>query len=563
MNSILGSDIHPKRKKLLKLYIILCTAIAFAFFCLSYYVKAYNVCSIFLGTLSFCFISIFLLDKKPKLSRLLFVLNYLFTVFIISIAFGREGDIEFFFSFLYLLLFIFYSYKKERKHIFFFLIVTTIFWMLLILKEFNFFYVPKIIDINPVYIKKYIYPLSFLGNYILVLVALVNFSIENSKLKKIENSSKNKALELLNLKTIFLKSFNKDIREPLNSIIGLSHILKENNPREDQKKNIKALNLSGENLLELLNNVLNLNELESQKTNLNFVETDMNKMLKNVHKIHSSNCAEKNIEFHIKIENDFPKILLDKVRYRQILNNLISNSIKFTNKGEVNIEIIKKKKTKNSLIFRTIVKDTGIGIPEDKIHSIWNNFTQATMSTTRLYGGTGLGLPIVKKIIESMGSKIFIDSKLGEGSTFYFDLENKLSTTVVSKKITLNPKQSINLSNKKILITDDNNINIMVCKQILKKLKCTTFEAYNGLEAVNAVKNNDYDLILMDLNMPIMNGNIAIKEIRKFNTTVPILIITASNDSNPKDFKEDDISGFIFKPFDPEELLKNVRQIFN
>ena len=322
------------------------------------------------------------------------------------------------------------------------------------------------------------------------------------------------------------------------------------------------MNISGENLLELLNNVLNLNELESQKTSLHFVKTNIHKLLDDLLRVHRANCSEKNIQLHLKIDNKFPEILLDKVRYQQVLNNLISNSIKFTNEGEINIEIIKKKQTKNTLIFTTIVKDTGIGIPEDKINAIWNKFTQATMSTTRLYGGTGLGLPIVKKIVESMGSKIFLKSKLGEGSAFYFDLENKLSSTSVSKKVAVNSKKKINLSNKKILITDDNKINIMVCKQILKKLKCTTSEAYNGLEALSSVKNNDYDLILMDLNMPIMDGNTAIKEIRKFNTTVPILIITASNDTNPEDFKEDAVSGFIFKPFDPEELLKNVNQIF-
>lgn len=562
MNSILGSDIHPKRQKMLKLYIILCASIAFGFLCLSFFVKAYNVFYIFIGTVSLCVVSLYFLPKKPKFSRFLFVVNYLFTVFIISVAFGRAAGIEFFYTFLYLLLFIFYSYSKEKKYIFFFIMVTTLFWMLLILKEFNFFYIPKIVDVSPLEIKKYIYPLSFLGNYVLGLVALINFSIDNVALKKIENNSKNEALELLNLKTIFLKSFNKDIRDPLNSIIGLSHILKDDKPREDQKENIKALNISGENLLELLNNVLNLNELESQKTSLHFVKTNIHKLLDDLLRVHRANCSEKNIQLHLKIDNKFPEILLDKVRYQQVLNNLISNSIKFTNEGEINIEIIKKKQTKNTLIFTTIVKDTGIGIPEDKINAIWNKFTQATMSTTRLYGGTGLGLPIVKKIVESMGSKIFIKSKLGEGSAFYFDLENKLSSTSVSKKVAVNSKKKINLSNKKILITDDNKINIMVCKQILKKLKCTTSEAYNGLEALSSVKNNDYDLILMDLNMPIMDGNTAIKEIRKFNTTVPILIITASNDTNSEDFKEDAVSGFIFKPFDPEELLKNVNQIF-
>lgn len=173
-------------------------------------------------------------------------------------------------------------------------------------------------------------------------------------------------------------------------------------------------------------------------------------VVKNLKDVYSAKCEEKGIDLVLNIDNDFPKIQLDKVRYTQILNNLISNAIKFTHQGQVTLEIRKKEQTKNTLIFTTHIKDKGIGIATDKINTVWNKFSQATSATTRLYGGSGLGLPIVKNIVEAMGSKISIDSTLGEGSTFSFDLNREISHSKLKKTAAIKTKESIDLSNKKI-----------------------------------------------------------------------------------------------------------------
>ena len=272
--------------------------------------------------------------------------------------------------------------------------------------------------------------------------------------------------------------------------------------------------------------------------------------------IYTAKCKEKNIELVLIIDDSFPNIQLDRLRYSQIINNLVSNAIKFTHKGTVTIQIIKNEIVNNTVSFTTQVTDSGIGIPEDRIPVIWDKFTQANSSTTRLYGGTGLGLPIVKNIVETMGSQIFVESEEKVGTNFYFDLSKKINNIDIVEEIEI----IYNLQGKRILIVDDNKINILVCKQILEKQGIIVEEAYNGYEALEASKKNTYDLILMDLNMPIMSGNDAIKEIRKINTTIPILILTASKVINIKNIDAIGVNGFIYKPFEPKDLLNQINE---
>ncbi len=248
--------------------------------------------------------------------------------------------------------------------------------------------------------------------------------------------------------------------------------------------------------------------------------------------------------------------------FNQVINNLVTNAIKFTDKGSVTLKIKKVKTIKDQIILSIEVKDTGIGIPKDKQKLIWNAFAQASTSTNRLYGGTGLGLPIVKGIVEAMGSKVKISSKISKGSRFYFNLKLKIaSDKEVSKSI---EKKEHNFEGKKVLLVDDNLINIMVGKQILEKAKLKVAVANDGLKAVNMLKEEKIDIILMDIQMPIMDGYEAAKEIRVFNKNVPILALSAAVFMEVKDkILKSGMNGFIYKPFDPEDLLNQIEDFTN
>ncbi|MEN8704093.1 MAG: ATP-binding protein, partial [Polaribacter sp.] len=486
MNNILGLLTSKFRIKVLKNYIFLCTSLAVIFCGLSFYFEVYVIRYALLFTLLFCLISYLLLKRKPGLSRFIFLCNYIISVFLCAIFFGKSAGFEIFYTFFYFILFVLFSFRKEKTHLYSFIFIATLFWFILIKIDFTYF---EDTGISALDAKRIIYPIAYLGNFTLILINLIYFSYKNSKLKKIENESKNNALALLKLKTIFLNGINEEIRQPLNSIIGLTHILKENAPRDDQQKNIKSLNLSGKNLLELLNNVLNLNELESSRVKLRTVTVDLKELLTNIIDIHKTKCIDKNITLTLSIDDTFPELQLDKLRYTQVLNNLISNAIKFTHKGSICVQITQKEIANNTIIFTTQVTDTGIGIPRDSLNMIWDKFTQATESTSKLYGGTGLGLPIVKNIVESMGGEIMIESELNRGTKFYFDITTKLKN--ISFKKETEAQTTPKLSGKRILVTDDNKINILVCKQILEKENIIVEESYNGFEALEAVRKTD------------------------------------------------------------------------
>ena len=565
MNKILGQLTSKRRIYLLKVYLVLSTIIVTFLTISSFYLHSTLLRYICSGNFLLMFIAILTLKFKPEISRLIYLTVYPFAVFFCAMLFGKDASIEIYYTFYYLLLFIIFSYRTEKTHIVLFASIATILWLLLI--TFN-FTINDYEDISQEGVSTIVYPISFVGNFILILFTLIHFSYANAKSLKKKRLDKKNALDFLELKTIYLKAINQEIREPLNAIIGLSHILREDKPREDQKNNIESLHKSSKNLLELLNNVLNLDDLESKKTKLNTKPTNLTLLINEIIAIHHNKCAEKNIDLNVSIDSNFPTILIDNIRYSQIINNLLSNAIKFTHKGKIDLKIVVKTVNSSSITFSTEITDTGIGIPEDKLPLIWEKFTQATESTTRLYGGTGLGLPIVMEIVKSMNSNIYIKSTPNVGSKFYFDLTTeitKVKDAMIEESIesklanTLHKKQKA----KHILIADDNNVNNLVLKNILKKDSYNIDVVVNGLEAVKATKKKAYDLILMDLDMPVMDGEEAIKEIRKFNIIVPIIIITASNSFNKDTFTGLNINKTISKPFIPKDLLATISDVFN
>tara|TARA_R110002126_G_scaffold78829_1_gene196072 strand:+ start:27398 stop:29071 length:1674 start_codon:yes stop_codon:yes gene_type:complete len=532
-------------------FAVLCTVISDMFDFI--WLRNYNAINIL------AYIASAYLAKKAMLNsaRIIYLLTSAIGIAVIASFVGKNGSVEFVYMFNVGLPFILFSFRRERIMIVVFMLIPLILWVLLFTSDYNLISYQKL---DPTIAKEFIYPIAVSSAISLVVFQLIYFLIINAKYFNRIEDKKLEAIEVSNAKSNFLTTMSHEIRTPLNAVIGLSHILGDNNPRPDQVQNIEALNYSGKILLNLLNNVLDFSKMQSTKIELDTIPTDLLSETKQIKKIHEASCLQKGIQMNLEIDKDIPTVWLDIVRFNQVINNLVTNSIKFTDKGSVTLRIKKQHQTKEKITLLTEVIDTGIGIPEDKQESIWEAFTQASTSTNRLYGGTGLGLPIVKSILNTMDSVVNIDSKIGKGSRFYFEINLDIASKKELEKTT--KKRVHNFTDKKVLLVEDNVINVMVGKQILEKANLSVSVANDGASAVKMVKEESFDVVLMDIQMPIMDGYTATSEIRKFNKKIPILALSASVFMEVKDqISKCGMDGFIFKPFNPEDLLDKIDEV--
>ncbi|GEM_PF-1190893 len=501
------------------------------------------------------------ISKKGNitLARCIYMLTVILSATVITSIVGRSGSAEFILMFAIGVPYLIFSFRRERKYVLFFSILPTLFWAILYFTDFSLF---RDISITPEFASKYIYPVSVLSALLLATYELMHFSYLNIGYYKKIYTKREEAIEASQSKSRFLSKMSHEIRTPLNAVIGLSHILSDTNPRADQVKNIEALNYSGKILFNLLNTVLDFSKMESRGVQLDPLPTDILKAVHQIEKIHEATCLRKGIDMKVEIDEDIPTVWLDVVRFNQVINNLVSNAIKFTEEGSVTLKISKLEQTDASIKLLTEITDTGIGIAPEHQEDIWEKFTQATDSTERLYGGTGLGLPIVKSIVEAMGGAVKIDSILNQGSRFYFEIDLRLASNHDYCEITY--QRTHKLEGRRILLVEDNTINVMVVKQILEKESLDIDVAQNGKIAVQKAKENDYDLVLMDIQMPVMDGYAASREIRKFNNVIPILALSASVFMEVKNkIYESGMDGFIFKPFEPVDLLNQIEKHIN
>lgn len=371
------------------------------------------------------------------------------------------------------------------------------------------------------------------------------------------------AEETSTIKSDFLSVMSHEMRTPLNAVIGFINLLLLD-PREDQLEKMGVLKFSAENLLILINNILDFNKLDARKVPLEEIELNIIALLKNITMSLQLEADIKKLDLRLLIDEGVPEfVIADPTRLGQILINLISNAIKFTPSGLVSISVTVQSKTDKTTTLTFEIKDTGIGIPEDKHEHVFEMFTQADSNTTRKYGGTGLGLSISKKLLEMMESKIQLVSRPGEGTTFTFTIEFKNADIENIKKSSFKDNFDHNLHGVKILIVEDQPMNLLVLQKFLEKWNCTCDVAENGKIAVEMVSSNDYDLILMDLQMPVMDGYEAAMAIRKMNDEkywiLPIVAITASSVSNKRvKILDAGMNGLIGKPFIPEDLFNMI-----
>jgi signal transduction histidine kinase/DNA-binding response OmpR family regulator len=370
-------------------------------------------------------------------------------------------------------------------------------------------------------------------------------------------------------KEVFLANMSHEIRTPMNAILGFTRLLYETGLSNEQKSCVDAIHFSGENLLVIINDILDLSKIGSGKMTLEKCEFRLDELVKGVISTLTPKGQEKGLEVTANISPDVPlSIIGDPVRLNQVLTNLINNAIKFTDTGGVYLEVKSNGKDGNTFLLDFMVRDTGIGIPEEMQSMIFEDFVQASGDTTRKYGGTGLGLSIVKKIVELHQGKISVVSTPGVGSIFITQLPfEKGSDTASAQSTTKNvPSTSESLEplqGARILIAEDNSVNQLLIKKVLTKTGCLIDIASNGLEAIKRLTDGNYDVILMDVQMPEMDGHEATLHIRnKLSppfSEIPIIAMTAhAFGSDVNKCFDVGMNDYVSKPFKPEDLYAKL-----
>ncbi|QBZ98981.1 ATP-binding protein [Flavobacterium sangjuense] len=358
----------------------------------------------------------------------------------------------------------------------------------------------------------------------------------------------------------FLSTVSHELRTPLNAINGITHLLIEDNPKENQIHYLNSLKFSGNYLLTFINEILEINRIESNNIEIEYINFSIKQLLLDIQNSMLEIASKNNNKFILEIDQDVPEMLLgDTTKLSQIFINLINNALKFTKNGEVKViaKVIETGEDYSRINFA--ISDTGIGIPEDKQETIFESFSQGSIEINRKYGGTGLGLTIVKKLVDLLGGDINLTSEVGVGTTFDFELNLQHGTheIVVEKDKVYSDDILIG---KKILVVEDNKINQMVTKKMLEKKGIICQIIDNGEEAVEVLsKENDFDLVLMDVHLPGINGTIATQKIREYDTKKPIIALTAiSLNENREMLMSFGMTDVITKPFEPENFYKII-----
>ncbi|WP_306641349.1 hybrid sensor histidine kinase/response regulator [Sanyastnella coralliicola] len=381
---------------------------------------------------------------------------------------------------------------------------------------------------------------------------------------ELENA-KEEALASAHAKSEFLSTMSHEIRTPMNAVIGIAHLMLEEELNEDQRHKMESLRFSANNLLEILNDILDFNKIESGKLELERRVFGLRQFMRNLHTGMDTRARQKDIGLNYTIDERIPELVIgDSTRLSQIMVNLMSNAIKFTSKGSVDCHFEFLARENDKAHIRVSVKDTGIGIPLEKQQDIFKSFTQANSSTTREFGGTGLGLTIVKSLLEIMGSQIQLKSTPGEGTTFFFELWMDIQDGKIFETGPQGNAKEI-LQGLRVLVAEDNEMNIMVASSFLKLWNVEFTIARNGQEAVDLHMEQQFDVILMDLQMPIMDGVTATQTIRNrerlSGAYTPIIALTASALTQSREkVMAAGMDNFVTKPFRPQELLQALAQ---
>ncbi|HVU58682.1 MAG TPA: ATP-binding protein [Puia sp.] len=372
--------------------------------------------------------------------------------------------------------------------------------------------------------------------------------------------AKDRAEKAAAAKTRFMSNMSHELRTPLNAIIGTTHLLREEHEQLQDSDHFKILLDSSKHMLHLVNEVLDFNKLDEGKLELVLSPFDLTEILQQASDTVTTTIQQKNINLFLDIDAvpKDKKVVGDEMRLKQVILNLLSNAAKFTEAGSVTLKVHVNHLTDTIANIYFAVIDTGIGIPAEKMHLIFDSFTQADAETTRKYGGSGLGLSICKELVRKMGGVLQVNSLPGKGSTFYFNL-----TLSIQQPMAAAPAEKSNgvkkLHGVRILLAEDNAVNMKIARRFLHSWGASISVAENGRIAWEMFQQDSFDLLLIDLEMPLMDGKTLLTEIRKVNKEIPAIAFTAAvYDNMYDDLQRHGFNGFLRKPFHPEEMHRNI-----
>ncbi|WP_194765789.1 ATP-binding protein [Tamlana sp. I1] len=376
--------------------------------------------------------------------------------------------------------------------------------------------------------------------------------------------AKEKAELASKTKANFLSTVTHELRTPLYAVTGLSNMLLEEDPKPEQVQHLKSLKFSGDYLLTFINDILQINKIEANKVDIEPEPFNLKKKINNIILALNNSAEDNDIKIHFEYDQELTEnFIADQLKISQILINLIGNSIKFTKGGDIWIRVYKINEAGKIYTLRFEIEDNGIGISQEKQDHMFESFSQGSIQINRKYGGTGLGLSIVKGLIDILKGKIYVKSELNKGTTFYFEIPLEYTSVEEAQETQNNyfniDKTDLDLSNVKILVVEDNKINQMITKKILSKmdLQCDIID--NGEEAVKMIRENNYNIILMDIHMPGISGIEATKQIRSFDKTLTIFALTAVTiEDKMHEFEEAGFTDIIPKPFKQDEFEKKL-----
>ncbi|MBK7099487.1 MAG: response regulator [Sphingobacteriales bacterium] len=386
-------------------------------------------------------------------------------------------------------------------------------------------------------------------------------------IKQLDESEK-KAREVAQIKENFMANMSHEIRTPMNAILGFTNILKRKNLDEESERHVQTIQESSESLLHIINDILDLSKIEAGMLKIETAPFSIRNTVPTVEAMLKSKTEEKGLQFNVSIDDSMPDILEgDATRLSQILINLISNAIKFTEKGSINLNVANEGIEDQMIFLRITVSDTGIGIKKEDLNTIFDRFQQAEDSVSRKFGGTGLGLSIVKELTVLQNGSISVDSETGKGSTFNITIPYRISgekNLPMVENITFeDPGDTFEKAN--ILVAEDNEINQSLIKYLLNEWKIRADFVENGKEAIRLLQQQNYDLILMDIQMPEMDGYSATKEIREvLNYKTPIIAMTAHALAGEKDMcLQAGMNGYLPKPIRDKQLYNTIVKFLN
>ena len=396
------------------------------------------------------------------------------------------------------------------------------------------------------------------------LVSLVDFlqkQIEHRKQIEHELRSAKEVAENATLaKSEFLSMMSHEIRTPLNGIVGMTYLMSQEEVPPSLAENLKTLQFSIEHLHALINDILDFSKIEAGKVELEETNFDFKHLVSNIKRAHQFKAEENGTRIKLMVDDDIPDSLIgDSLRIGQVLSNLVSNAIKFTKKGTITIELSLLHTDDEVASIYVSVQDTGIGIAPEKQEAIFEMFTQANSATTRQFGGTGLGLVITRRLLELHDSKIEVESEEGKGAKFHFTLDLRISSIVKPSYALPDTINDQTLKGVRVLLVEDYPINVKVALKFLSRWGVLVDVAENGLIGVEKFRAGSYDLILMDLQMPVMDGYTSTQHIREIDAKIPVIALTASATYSNRDRAiHAGINDYVTKPFNPNDLFQKI-----